>query len=338
MRVIITGDLHLTDRREDQYRWELFNFLRHRHFDALLILGDLTEQKDCHAARFVNHVVEELLGFAEDGKEVHLLMGNHDYTRPDCPFFEFFRHYDNCYYHSTPQIWELGNVRWAFYPHARDPERYWSDMQRGRSLGVQYTLCHQVFNGAVSESGASLEGCDVRELAGAGRVFAGDVHVPQKIGAVEYVGAPYPIRFGDAYKPRLVLIDSTDQTQTYLYPPNIQKLVLEIRTPEDIEYQQGWRAGDQVKIVVRMTRSKFSQWESYRRDIQKICQRNDLVLCGLELREYKREQITTSRTPGELLAVSTSDQFRAYCEHANLDQEDVDRGTKLLEVSHGQQH
>ena len=333
MRVIITGDLHLTDRREDQYRWGVFDFLRHQNFDALLILGDLTEQKDCHAARFVNHVVEELLGFAEEGKEVHLLMGNHDYTRPDCPFFEFFRHYDNCYYHSTPQIWELGNVRWAFYPHARDPERYWSDMQRGKSLGVRYTLCHQVFDGAVSESGARLDGIiDAGDLRGAGKILAGDVHVPQTVGRVEYVGAPYPIRFGDAYEPRMILIDSTDQTQTDLHPPSIQKLVLEIRAPGDIEYQQGWCSGDQVKIVVRMPRSKFSQWESYRRDIQKVCHRNDLMLCGLELREYTRERLNDARTPQKVTAVSHVDQFRAYCDHAKVDSKDADVGMELLDA------
>jgi len=331
MRTIITGDLHLSPRQEDQYRWAVFDFIRHQNFDALIILGDLTEEKDCHSGQFVNRVVEELLAFVADGKEVHILMGNHDYTRSDCPFFGFFKHYADCFYHSTPQIWELGNLRWAFYPHNRNPEKYWPDMQRGTELGVKYTLCHQVFTGAQSESGASLTGCDARNVVGAGKVFAGDVHVPQTVDGIEYVGAPYPIRFGDSYKPRMVMIDGLDCSQTYLYPESIQKIIVEIKSPDEIEYNQEWRVGDQLKVILCMRRSEFGMWEKHRKRIQNLCTRNDLTLCGLELRELKRERLNT-RSSQKVMAALPADQFRSYCKQAGVDKEDVEVGSLLLEM------
>lgn len=332
MRAIVTGDLHLTGRKEDEYRWKIFDYLATRNFEVLVILGDLCDAKDCHAASLVNRVVKSLLRFAEAGQEVHVLMGNHDYSDPDCPFFQFVHNYPNCYYHDRAQIWEIGNMRWAFFPHSRTPENYVDDMRRGaKELGVDYTLCHQVFDGALSESGRALKGCDAGLLEGAGRILAGDVHVPQKVGPVEYIGAPYPIKFGDDYEPRLAVVDNVSKTFSYIYPPYMQKLVLEVTEPDQIEYEPRWKEGDQVKVVLTLRRADFGRWEQYRKRIRRLCDRNGLVLCGVELKERVRQRLTEESKPRSV-PVSHEDQFDAYCRQAAVDKSDVSVGRKLLEV------
>jgi len=327
--------LHLTDRKEDEYRFKIFDYLYTKTFDVLIILGDLCDAKDCHSGVFVNRVVSALLRFAEQGQEVHLLMGNHDYsTDPSCPFFLFLQACPNCYYHNTAQIWEIGNQRLSFFPHSRTPEQYWPSMLRGPcDLGVDLALCHQVFSGAMSESGVELRGYDASLLQSAGRILAGDVHVPQVVGPVEYVGAPYPIRFGDSFEPRMVLYDSgAFNVWSYLYPPSIQKLVLEISDPEQFEYNPTWREGDQVKIVLSMKRSNFGTWEACRRKIKKVCERNNLMLCGLELRERVRQKLSVVEKKPQAVPVSYADQFLEYCKYANIDKTDRSVGRELLEI------
>jgi len=310
----------------------VFDYLYTVPFDVLVILGDLCDAKDCHPGSLVNKVVDSMMRFAEMGKEIHLLRGNHDYSGdPDCPFFLFLRSCPNCYYHNTAQIWEIGNIRWSFFPHSRTPEHYWADMRRGKKdLGVDVTLCHQTFSGAFSESGKKLAGCDATALAGAGKIFSGDVHVPQAVGPVEYVGAPYPIDFGDAYEPSMVAVENGNGCSwSYLYPPSIRKLVLRINDPEEIEFAPAWREGDQVKVVLTLKRRDFGSWESHRRRIKLLCDRNHLTLCGLELQERTRQRIELSRGCSAL-PTSHEDQFKAYCEHAGIDESDARVGRKLL--------
>jgi hypothetical protein len=293
-------------------------------FDSLVILGDLTEEKDCHSSVLVNRLVAALTEFVREGISVHLLMGNHDYAEASSPFFRFLAHHPRCYYYAKPQIVEIGNCRWAFFPHMRDP--IFGDPQRLRSVRVDFVGCHQKFRGATSESGHSLSGCSTSDLEKCGKVWAGDIHVPQKVGPVEYVGAPYPIRFGDAFKPRVVLIDGKQHKD--LYPISPQKLVLRISDPDELEYQPLWQPGDQVKVELSLRRSEFDCWEKYQRKIRRMCERNDLLLCGVSLVEAGKKRL---RLDGPTAKIGTPrEQFEAYCEQAGIDDADAAVGRELL--------
>jgi 3',5'-cyclic AMP phosphodiesterase CpdA len=334
VRVIITADLHFTDRPQDKYRWELFRWLSTQQYDILVVLGDLTDAKDCHSARLVNKIVNELLTVVNSGHEVHVLMGNHDYQVEGSPFFDFLRYYPGCYYHRTVVIWELGNTRWAFYPHTRDPASYWSSMRHGKEVGVDFTCCHQVFDGARSEHGRALRGVRPGSLTGSGKIFAGDVHVPQIVGQVEYVGAPYPIRFGDDFEPGVVLVEGHNQWSR-IGVPTIKKLVIEVSNPGDVDYDGRWRHGDHVKVRLVLNRSDFSRWSELRQQVHNVCKRNELVLCGIELLERKRKRRHLDDRDGsgptaEVVSMSHIDQFDLYCNWADVLEADVAVGRGLM--------
>ncbi len=325
MRTLVTADLHLTDRENDAYRWQfLHEWLWDQQFNALVILGDLTEEKDNHSSTLVNRVVAELIAFAREGIGIHVLMGNHDYAEEANPFFRFLSEYPNCYYYAEQKIVEIGNARWAFLPHARKPD--WGIVDRFKSVGVDFVCCHQVFAGAVSESGHKMLGCSWDGLVNGYKLLAGDIHVPQRVGPVEYVGAPYPIRFGDSYKPRVMVV--ADGKCRNLYPPSIQKLVLRITDPDQIEYQPSWRVGDQVKVELMMRRRDFSLWAKYQKKIKAVCKRNDLVLCGIELKERKRACLSEEKSV--TIPTSPSQQFDGFVKYANVDPSDVEVGNSLL--------
>lgn len=303
-------------------------------FDALIVAGDLTDEKDCHSSQLVNQVIQELTSIASAGKEVHVLMGNHDYTVPDSPFFAFLSSVRGCFYHGTPQIREVGNLRVAFFPHTDNPQReeYRKRMKAGEKAGVDLTICHQMFTGARAESGRILSGLNPRKLSGAGCILSGDIHKPQRVGEVTYIGAPYPVRFGDSYNPRVILVNGATRGLSSLYPDTIQRRVLQIRKPVDIEYTPGWNPGDQVKIVVNLNRNQFDEWAAMRRKIRTICTRNNLELCGLELREKTRKRLKkhqpkkTTTNFSDPLAI-----FEAYCQERGIGRRDQRIGHSLIQ-------
>jgi hypothetical protein len=289
-----------------------------------VILGDLTDEKDYHSSHLVNRLVSALAALAREGIGIHILMGNHDYAEGSKPFFSFISELPRCFFYSQQRMVEIGNVRWAFFPHSREP--VWADRKYMQEIGIDYVGCHQVFSGAVSESGRELAGVGARALEGVGKVWAGDIHVPQQVGVVEYVGSPYPIHFGDSFEPRVVMLDGGRHWS--LYPETIRKLVLRIRDPDEIEEMPEWRAGDQVKVVVSLRRADFSRWDVYRQAIRTICKRNELDLCGIELQERRRERLKLANDTD--VPRAPADQFEAYVEAQRVDPSDAEVGRTML--------
>ena len=103
--MIITSDLHLTDRARDEYRWELFPWLielvEETGSDEVLILGDLTDAKNNHSAELVNRMVKELTNLPA---HVYVLKGNHDYVDPDQPFFGFLNEIPGVRFVTHPEM------------------------------------------------------------------------------------------------------------------------------------------------------------------------------------------------------------------------------------------
>src|SRR5215831_11248250 len=92
-RGILTADLHLSANPRDAYRFAFLPYLRKlaRSVDWVVILGDLTEQKDFHPAALVNRIASELHRLAQVTR-VYFVMGNHDRLDEAAPFFQFLRY------------------------------------------------------------------------------------------------------------------------------------------------------------------------------------------------------------------------------------------------------
>lgn len=215
--LIATADLHLTANPRDEYRWGVFRLLRELAADArdprIAILGDLTDAKDRHPARLVNRVVSEIAKLAEVAR-VYVLAGNHDYVeRSEC-FFSFLNHLHNVrFVHTRPRLVRWGGHRVLLAPHMPPDarEELAAALQRSNPVSGEpepysLVLMHQTVAGSVASNGARLDGLPPGLFGGHGVVLSGDVHVPQRVGPVEYVGSPYPVRFGDGADYRVVVL------------------------------------------------------------------------------------------------------------------------------------
>ena len=107
MALIITSDLHMTDRLADEYRWPIFPWLKEsaakNQCIEVLLLGDITDAKDHHPSRLVNRLCEALFKLSEEFTVIWL-SGNHDFLgTANEAFFRFLDSVDNIRFIKVPR-------------------------------------------------------------------------------------------------------------------------------------------------------------------------------------------------------------------------------------------
>lgn len=342
MNSLLISDLHLTSNPRDEYRWTLFSWLveallKHQVKD-LYILGDLTENKDYHSARLVNRIVDNMLKLYRQGglHKIWILRGNHDGLDPRCAFFRFLGNYPCISYVDTPYLFPTHDKQVLLLPHTTEPEVVWKDCGMRQA---DLVFMHATVHGARGENGFELRGVSMGLLRDAARakIYSGDVHVPQKIGPVEYVGAPYPVRFGDAFKGRAILLEDYSKA-TSIPAPSIQRLVITLDPSDNSMVIRGGDdayAGDQAKFRVKLAPQDYLDWAKLKDQVVSLCKDVGLELCGLELERVavKRPRIGQARVSS--IKQKTPDEvFLGYCTDTKVGEALAETGASLLLEAH----
>lgn len=320
-RLLLVSDLHLTDRPQDEYRWKVFDQLSALCQDyptTLWILGDLTETKDYHSSRLVNRVVNALRDTRRKSKinEVHILKGNHDGIDPNWPYFGFLSALPWCTFHINPTFIEHDRI--LALPHTRNYEKDWANVDWENA---ELVFAHCTVKGAKSETGITLDGIPDSAFNNCpGERWCGDVHVPQVVGRVHYVGAPYPIRYGDAYQGRCVCIGQSRKHSSHGLQ-NISKPVITI-TPATKQFPKV-NAGDQVKVRIELDQTSLGMWHDLRRKAQAWCKEQGAILGACELSKSKE---TAEGEPKARRSAKTRTPLDFFEHYATS----LDEGTKQL--------
>lgn len=323
--ILATGDIHMSDRPKDAYRLGLFDWLAAQQkkykTSATFILGDLTVFKDRHPAALVNAIVE---GLCKLKPPVYIDMGNHDYISETSPFFNFVNNIEGLYFIRRPKIVTVENLRFLVIPHMKDG---WPDFAKfGKP---DYAFVHQTVDGAVSESGMKLRGLPSAPIAaiGAKKVFGGDVHRPQRIGPVNYIGPPYSITFADDFDAGVLLLEPNGK-ETRLHYPCLKKWLIKIN---DLEGLDKFRVvpGDQVKVIMTLTREEVYDWPQIRASIREWCKRAEVEVFGIELVTVGTEKKPREKAKPDA-GVAPSDWVSRFCDHERIDTEKREVGLTLL--------
>ena len=334
--ILITADIHLSANPANEYRWQLFPFLKKlaKRYAAsgLWVLGDLTDAKDRHPGEFVNRLTAAFVHLHPTFDFVEILKGNHDYSRNGEPFFRFLSRFPHIRYYSSPvQTSRFGHAC-HFIPHTTDGNAVLSALQHS---SADVLLLHHTFNGAVAGS-VPLEGTDTADVRKRGRlILSGDVHMPQVVGPVEYVGAPYHQTFGDSFLPRVGLLSFSDEGVSFTeistaseFPS--KRTVVSASRDELVEQLQLFVPGDSVRVRLSLSKSDFFEFEQLRALAQEQCLSLGLHLHGVEVlpRKVLMHRRVSSRAPQ--LAVSSEDHFSAYCTRLRISNEVRAVGRTLL--------
>lgn len=311
MTFLITTDLHLSSRPKDSYRFGLFQWLakQQKKYDAqgIFILGDLTEDKDCHAATLVNRTVDEMTGLRPP---IYIDRGNHDGINPNDPFFRFLSCIDGINFSVEPE-W-LADWGIAMIPHCRDQDEF------DRACGIikpkaTAVMLHNTFEGAMSETGRRLSGlrASLAAFKGSQGVWSGDIHKPQQAGPVTYVGSPYHVRFGDDFEPRVLLIQGKQKRDLHFPCPRKWKLV--INDPDEIGKNENLREGDQVKITIQLAREEVVDWAKHKARAIAACKELGVEVYGPTLEVLSSSKKPERTAPEEIASRSPIELVKEYC-------------------------
>lgn len=296
MTALAIADLHLSEKARDEYRFAVMERIaalieKHR-VSTLLVLGDLTESKDYHPATLVNDVVDIIYSFS-CLSEVIILTGNHDYTQTDCPFFHFLRRFKRVRWINRVEFIDLSIGRCLFLPHTRDWQNEWPKLSNKTQ---DWIFAHNTFEGAETEHGKKLSGIPTDVFPKGVPVISGDIHTPQVLGPVTYVGSPYLIDFGDDFDPRTLLISGSDYKSIPL--PGPQKRLIELADGYNLSKIKA-RKGDIVKVRYSLTPEEQPDWFAIKTQIkeQLIAKGIEVHLVQPEMSLIKAKRVAIKKAP-----------------------------------------
>lgn len=329
---LICADLHLTDNVRDEYRWDVFSWLAEiglkNKCKDLYIIGDLCDRKDHHSAKLVNRIIENFSKLLEVfSNRIIIVKGNHDYNKDELtPFFNFISFIPKIKFINEPEVVD-GSL---FLPHTRTKAKEWNDFDLNK---YSYVYLHATVTGAKLYDGyVSNEGFDIQDFKSFKNVqfISGDVHIPQNMSSnFIYIGSPYPIKFGDNYEGRVLLIkDSEIKSINY---ESIKKHSWNINidwNAKECKSSKGYFPGDHVKVTINLHQSEFQEYYKIRKMITEFCKDNKLELFSIEMKPIKSKRLRLRKSKSELLLPDTI--LNEFCEQQKLSKEQLAIGKELL--------
>jgi DNA repair exonuclease SbcCD nuclease subunit len=332
--ILLTSDLHLTDKAQDEYRWALFPWLKEQihkyNISAIIIAGDISDIKDNHTAEYTNRVVDNLLLLEVD---IFCLSGNHDYIDHSTPFFRFLNEIPNITFVIEPFVEVLDGRIFQFLSHTKKFSKYTpGTIQVSNSLETwiaDYIICHQTFQNAKSENGMLLNGIDTSVFDNVNaKIYCGDIHTPQVVGKVTYIGSPYHVHFSDSFIPRVLLLDPKNSTEQSIYFPTTRRFTLTIEDPKEL-LQINLNSNDQVKIKLKLNNKL--DWDKQKKDIQQICIDQHWDLCKIETITSEETQIKLQNHTNRSVNKTQNQILKEYCIVNKIDQDVQKYGHLILE-------
>ena len=323
---LVISDLHLTESVEDEYKWDIFPWVqetmkKYEIYD-LYILGDLLDKKDRHPSKLVNRLVEALQKIVdENGAFIRILMGNHDYIAEATPFLDFISKIPRIEYTTKPSA--VAGDLWL--PHTRTPTETWKDF----NFKIQKRIfIHQSIIGAKTSQFYNIEHGlpttffnDTNAL-----ILAGDIHIPQEINGVFYIGSPYPVHYGDNFQGCAVLLSGTKTKR--LFRDTIAKQSVKIRSFQELK-GFGFKEGDRLKVTMVLEAEEVHSWNSHKKEVEDFCKKNKIKLASITLKKQESSELEQDMKlqPAQK---SHKELFDSFCKHLELETPTIDIGTAIL--------
>ncbi len=289
----------------------------------MIILGDLTDSKDRHSAALVNRVVQAIKKLQVPA--IKILVGNHDWLKAGQEFFKFLNVLPNVEYIFKPsEDQDIGGPSAYYLPYSKNPAKDWAGLDFSH---YDYLFMHQTRPGAVSSNGQAMEGEPLPTL-NAGKVYSGDIHVPQVCGPITYVGSPYQVHFGDDFKPRCILLEHGGR-EVDLHFETISRRAVTVSSLRQLR-RQDFRRGDQVKLTVELSESEKHDWQKIKREALAILKAADVEVHGMKLSvKAGGTRLVAAKAGGPVL--SPRDVVQRFIDAEELGGETYDAALEVIE-------
>ena len=153
---------------------------------------------------------------------------------------------------------------------------------------------------------------------------------PQVIGDLEYVGSPYHVHFGDKFKPRCVLIDRRNRPVD-LHFKTISRLALQATSLAQVRAFD-LKAGDQVKLTLKLDQSDAHSWARLRREAMAVLADRKVEVHDLRLEVIRSQRWLAANTARQRDRgiLSDPDAVRRFVERDDLGADLYDAGLEAM--------
>ena len=260
-----------------------------------------------------------------------ILQGNHDYLRAGHAYFEFLNHIPGVRFVTQPYEDTLGgagrtepNVLWL--PHTKTPAKDWEGFD---FEWFDYVFMHQTVEGSVTSNGQKMEGREALPSMKGCKVYSGDIHVPQVIGEVEYVGSPYHVHFGDNFKPRVVLLDSRGRAVD-LHMESARRQAVTVSSLRELQRLE-FRKGDHVKLRLELDVADKHEWSKIRRQAMEYLKGEEVELHGLDLRVAGATTALEVADTADAVKMTDEELVERFVVAHDLGGDVLDQGLRIIE-------
>ena len=337
MKILKISDTHFTWEPKHKYRLKLIEQIEqvlkaHEQsgdpIDEIWLLGDLADHKDNHGALLVNFLIEGFFRWLEYVHRIRIIRGNHDGIG-ETGFWKFTNLYDNIAYYDDIYETNIDGHDYLFLPHTRNPDETWS------KVVVKDKVCivHATVRNSVTESGFKLTEADLEAeyFAESLITFSGDIHQPQTVGKVIYVGSPYNTRFGDKFDGGYIIFDTkTLKWERHLLDfPRLR--MVDVSDIKSLEKELAtFKKGDHVKVRIHLSHEQdnLNEWKEIQTQATNKIVAN-FALENLEIIETKGviKPLAVDQNQGPQ---QVSD-FEAFCELNKINDRLKNVGIKLMQ-------
>ena len=336
-KAVIISDLHLTNESTDEYRWDVFDRaeeqIKERSCDALFILGDVFDKKDRHPSSIVNRLTDRITKLAQQ-VPITILKGNHDYIEPTEPFLRFLDHIANVSWINEPTLKIYNDLRVGWLPHSRTPTTEWPEFLKNNTFDLIFM--HQSVIGSKTsndfEINHALPLAWLEEQVNC-PIISGDIHVPQTISRLMYVGTQHPVSYGDSYNYRMLILPLKTPISARSIPVQaIKRHSIRVSNTDDLEYlmESGkLRKGDQAKIKIDLTEETLGDWVQAKNETLAWCAANHIQVEDVKLNKIAQ---TTPLVDQESKSTPATDPHRALSVYIDkgIDPAIAQIGTEIL--------
>lgn len=329
MSLIVSTDWHLTDRPQDEYRWQIFEkvyaLANEHNLGTILLLGDLWDRKNNHSGVLLNRSIKSFKWLQEEtGAEIYVLGGNHDMAIFGQHYWEFL---DRMQIHYITQPFYHLDA-WLL-PFSANPMEDWRGLLLHQARAI---FMHQTVAGALIEGNRRIDKtpCPMPPLPRGIPIFSGDVHRPQKVGSITYIGVPHPTRFGESWPNRLFIIKYGDyQHPIEISITGVRKLILDICEPREL-FSVITRPGDQVKVKCSLPASQMERWPAIESDVRAWAARHEVLLSSIEASIVIEDKEATGATENVAALTVPQEVLRSFAAKEQISDDNVVTGLELL--------
>lgn len=322
MRRLVTSDWHLTDNPDDEYRWNIIDAIIDYRPDELYVLGDICDAANRHSNELVNRLVDTLKRFTKKVIPVTLLCGNHDTPLRGKPFWSFLSDLPLITFATKP----LAKDRLLLLPHSKNPREEWRfiDFSLYECIMMHYTT-----DGVDTGNGHILHVDDPIVFPPNITLISGDIHVPQVVRGITYVGSPHPKNYGEHHVFRMLELDEHYQiVQEIRLSPSLKHnfVVYSIANL----YQEQVHVGDAAQIEYILPADQMKYWPTLQQEIREWAQKKGVRIHSLRATP-RFSNVPQDTTGPNGYIPDTSHVFFSFCDQEGLDDNLIEAGYAMLD-------